>query len=306
MKKMIWILLLCLPPLAALAGCSSAAGAKPVASPTIAATLAPGDSERTITVDGTERTYLLHIPPSLPTGKPIALVFVFHSLVSDGISVRQETGFNVIADAKGFLVVYPNGTGTDPYHLTWNAGLCCGVALKQHIDEKAFVRQILVDLNTITEVDSKRVYATGWDNGAFLSYRLGCEMSDIFAAIAPVNGVLIFDPCLPEQPVSVIHLVGLNDLFIPYGGGGRIIDAGDTPFPGVEQVIALWVGIDGCSGDPQTSRDGLITRTVYAECKGGTGIELDTMAGIGHSWPSSYAVPVSEMVWDFFAAHPKP
>jgi polyhydroxybutyrate depolymerase len=278
----------------------------PAAPPTPAATMVPGDAERTVTVGSTQRTYLLHIPPGLTAGKPLALVFVFHSLVSDGNSVRQNTGFNDVADAKGFLVVYPNGTGTDAYHLSWNAGLCCGVALKQNIDEKAFVRQILADLNSIAEVDPKRVYATGWDNGAFLSYRLGCEMSDTFAAIAPVNGVLIFDPCLPEQPVSVIHLAGLNDLFIPYAGGGNIIDAGDTPYPSVQQVIATWVGIDGCSGDPQINRDGLITRTVYAECKGGTGIELDTMAGIGHCWPSPYAVPASEMIWDFFAAHPKP
>jgi len=30
-------------------------------------------------------------------------------------------------------------------------------------------------------------------------------MSDTFAAVAPVGGVLVFPECRPQEPVSVIH-----------------------------------------------------------------------------------------------------
>ncbi|WP_243063488.1 alpha/beta hydrolase fold domain-containing protein [Humibacter sp. RRB41] len=38
-----------------------------------------------------------------------------------------------------------------------------------------------------TKIDPKRVYVTGFSNGAMMAYRLGCE-TDLFAAIAPIAG----------------------------------------------------------------------------------------------------------------------
>jgi hypothetical protein len=35
-------------------------------------------------------------------------------------------------------------------------------------------------------------------------------------------------------------------------------------------------------------------------------VEVYAFGVIGHSWPSEYAVPIPQIIWDFFTAHPKP
>ena len=164
----------------------------------ILSTLQPADSQRTLTINGLERTYLLHIPPGLAADQPVPLVFVFHGLGENASLVQQTSGFNGIADTNGFIAVYPNGSGPSGA-LSWNAGGCCGYALENDIDETAFVRQIIADLETITKIDPKRTYASGFSNGALLTYRLACEMSDTFAAVAPIAGVLLYDACQPKR-----------------------------------------------------------------------------------------------------------
>jgi polyhydroxybutyrate depolymerase len=263
------------------------------------------DSERTVTVNGLRRTYLLHIPAGLAEGTPAPLVFVFHGLFADGAFARQTTGFDAVADTKGFLVVYPNGTGPNLEALTFNAGQCCGLAAQQDVDEASFVRAMLADLGTVARIDPERIYSTGWDNGAFLSYRFACEMSDTFAAVAAVSGALDFSPCQPEHKVSIFHLHGLNDQYIPYAGGSRIPGTANQPLPPAQEVVAAWAARNGCSVHVQVEQKDLVTRMVYTGCPAGIGVEIDTLAGIAHSWPSAFAYPASEAVWDFFAAHPK-
>ena len=270
----------------------------PTLVPTAAPTIQPGDSERKLTVNGVERSYLLHIPPGLDSLHPAPVVFVFHGLGvgSMATSMPLLTGFSEIADGAGFLVVYPNGIG-----LSWNAGSCCAYAVESNVDEPAFVRQMISDLETVASIDTKRIYATGLSNGAGLVYRLGCEMSDTFAAIAPVSGALMYSPCQPQQAVSLIHVHGLKDTATPYAGGGRY------NIPPVEQMIATWVQLDGCTGSAQVEQQGsIITHTSYASCQADAAVELYTIGPGGQEWPSKYVWPASQIIWDFFAAHPKP
>src|SRR5512140_2139829 len=119
---------------------------------TIPPTAQPIDSERSLTVDGLERTYLLHIPAGHVKDARSALVFVFHGLGEAANLIQQASGMNAVADANGFIVVYPNGSGSSGA-LSWNAGKCCGYALQNNVDETAFVRQIISDVGTLAKVD---------------------------------------------------------------------------------------------------------------------------------------------------------
>ena len=270
----------------------------PAPKPTAAMTVQPGDSERTLTVNGLERSYQLHIPPGLDSLQAVPVVFVFHGL---GIGSMPEsmpllTGFDEVADTAGFLVVYPTGIG-----LSWNAGSCCEYAFRANVDDQAFVRQILSDLETIVSIDQDRIYATGVSNGAQLAYRLGCEMSDTFAAIAPVSDALVFSPCQPQEAVSLMHVHGLKDTVTPFEGGG-VYD-----IQPVEQIIAAWVQLDECTGSAKVEQQGtIITHTSYDSCRAGAAVELYTIGPGGHEWPSKYVWPAAQIIWDFFAAHPKP
>jgi polyhydroxybutyrate depolymerase len=280
-----------------------AATPSPRPTPAAASTLQPVNALRKLTVNGLERSYLVHIPTGLNGGASIPLVFVFHGYAENADYIQQASGFNDIADTGRFIVVYPTGSGSEG-SFSWNAGACCDTATSNHIDEAAFVHQIIADLGTLARIDPKRTYAAGFSNGALLSYRLACEMSDTFAAVAPVAGALVTDPCQPGQPVSVIHFHGLVDAIVPYAGGTGAHATGET-YPPTEQSVAAFAKLDGCSATPKVEQAAAYTHTAYAGCKNGAAVELYAVKGVGHMWPTKYIVPASQIIWDFFAAHPK-
>jgi polyhydroxybutyrate depolymerase len=276
----------------------------PEATPTEPAPAAASESmnlQRQLTVNGLERSYILHLPAA-PTSNLLPLVFIFHGYGETAPYIQQVSGMDAIADANSFVVVYPSGSGAGNSQ-SWNGGTCCGYALDNAIDETAFVRQIIEDVGTLVKIDPTHVYASGFSNGALLSYKLACQMADTFAAVAPVGGVLTYEDCQPKNPVAVIHFHGLNDPTVPFDGHGNI-PSPDQPFPSVGESIAAWVNINGCDDTPQTEEASVYTHTIYSSCQDNSAVELYAVKGIGHSWPSQYIVPASQIIWDFFMAHP--
>ena len=295
----------------AAAGCLSAPAVGQTAAPTLpnppTFTYPPPppaiDSTRRLILDGFERTYLLHVPSGTSARTPVALVLVFHGHRMSGESLRAASGFNAIADTNKFLVAYPNGTGTAGA-MSFNAGLCCGAAVANHVDEAEFVRRILADLGGSFTIDPARVYAAGFSNGAMLAYRLACEMSETFAAAAPVAGNLAFGPCQPRKGLSLIHIQGLSDISIPYSDDDLEPDS-NPDILSVERSVAFWASVDGCSNFPALDQEGIVTRTIYSSCAGGTSVMLYSLKGVGHTWPPDAVFPASQTIWDFFSAHPK-
>ncbi len=271
---------------------------------TPAPTLQAGESQQKVVVHGLDRTYLVHIPPGLDMVHPVPVVFLLHGYdnevyfeISD---LEHMTGFNDIADKSGFVAVYPSGVSG-----VWNAGSCCGIAVENKVDEASFFRQILADLGKNFTVDTKRVYASGFSQGGMMAFRLACEMPDTFAAVAPVAGALVFSPCQPNQPVSIMQVHGKRDMSIPYTGGLGGFMTGEYTFPAVEASLAEWAQLDGCASTATTDQQGVALHTVYPGCKGGSSVELYTIDVLGANWPSQYVLPVSQMIWDFFKTHPK-
>lgn len=313
MKQHLFLLgLLCL---LSLTGCGRMAERRATPPP---ATLSPGDTTRALTHDGRERSYLVHVPPGYDPAQPTPVVLVFHGGGGHAENVRMMTGFDAIADAEGFIVVYPNGTGRLPDRLlTWNGGRCCAYALEQNVDDVGFVRALLADLETLANVDARRIYATGMSNGAIMSYRLACELADVIAAIGPVAATQNLDACAPSRPVPVLHIHGDADRHAPYNGGVGAESLVGIPFAPVETTIAFWVQYNGCKATPQITQSGSIRHTVYSGCQHNAAVELYTVVGGGHAWPGGEPgwrggdAPTSELnasqvLWDFFAAHPQP
>lgn len=283
------------------------------------------DLAKTMTVDGLQRSYLVHVPANLPQDRAAALVLVLHGGGGNAATTARQTHFDDQADRAGFIVVYPNGTDRarpllnalgKPGLLTWNAGACCGYAVEHRTDDVAFIRALVGQLERDYRIDPARVYATGLSNGGMMAYRLACEASDIFAAIGPVSAVEIAPACNPTQPVSVIHFHGTADQNVPMQGG-----IGDKALvkqarPPVQASIDFWVRHDGCNAQPDASQNGKVTLLDYRGCAQGSEVAFYVIEGGGHAWPGgdriaafldapSQDINATAVMWQFFADHPR-
>jgi polyhydroxybutyrate depolymerase len=281
--------------------------------------LPAGESDHLLTHNGLERSYILYTPASTDWSQPIPLVFVFHGGTGNAESAIFMSGFNEVADANGFLVVYPNGTGPldDDKLLTWNVGTCCGFAQRNNVDDVGFVRAIADEIKSMTNIDTNRIYATGMSNGGMLSHRLACEASDLFAAVAPVAGTLNFPSCNPAESISVIEFHGTDDQNLPYDGGKGTDSLVDVDFVSVQDSVEFWVSFNGCNPQPQTESFEDIQHEAWRGCAESASVELYTIIGGGHSWPGgeqgwpgsdkpTQTISASQLIWEFFEKHPKP
>lgn len=301
----------CARPLGAATGTSAETAAAPG--------LPAGETRRTLSHGGRERSYLLYVPASVDWSRPVALVFVFHGGTGNARSAATMSDFSAVAEEHGFLVAYPNGTGllSEDILLTWNGGDCCGYAQEKNVDDVGFVRAMIADLQPQVSVDPRRIYAAGMSNGAILSQRLACEAADVIAAIAPVAGTLNFSPCEPSRPVSVIEFHGTADENILYEGGYGPKSLTRVDFASVPETIGFWTAFDRCASPPQTVSTGDVRHDAWGDCAETTAVELYTIIGGGHAWPGgrkgepaaaqpTASISASELIWQFFAAHPKP
>jgi len=275
------------------------------------------DSLHSITVDQTERSYVLHVPPAVK--EPAALVIVLHGGGGSAKSAIAQTGFDAEADKRGFITAYPEGTARSNgrFH-TWNAGACCGIAVVRGMDDVGFIRAMVAEIAAAYPLDPKRIYATGLSNGGMMAYRLGCEASDLVAAIAPVSAVIVVAPCEPRFPVSVLHIHGTADRNVPIAGGVGEKSIVKYPYPPVERSIAFWAAWDDCGKDPIVSTAApSVTLRSYPLCTLGIAVDYYVIEGGSHAWPGgkrlakfldepSKAIAATPLIWQFFAAHPKP
>ena len=236
----------------------------------------------------TFRTYRLFVPSSVDPKRPGALIVVLHGGLMTFDRIVEGTGFSELAMRVGFIVVYPK---PEP-GVFFNSGDRNLATLTNPpraridltVDDAELVRVLIARIGAEYVLDSARIFATGISNGGSMAHRLGCELSDQIAAIAPVAGELMVE-CHPVRPVSVIEFHGFDDPIFPFAGGvGKF---GGT-YPAVEATFARWRQLDGCP-----------TR---GPCNAGSDVVLHRVPGRhGHGWPPDGA----QKIWDFFAAHPR-
>lgn len=274
----------------------------------------PGDIALTLTHDGLQRTFVLHIPPAVDDAKKTALILAFHGISLNAKEMNRISHFSDQADQSGFLVAYPEGTGSAK---SWNAGHCCGTAARDKVDDVGFVRELIAELVKSYPIDPKRIYATGFSNGAIFTYALACQLSDIIAAFAPVSATPAAEDlkaCAPSRPVPILHFHGTADDPNPYNGGKT--PAG-VEFLSVAATMHYWADFNGCPDKPESAKSGNIQHSKLSPCKSSSELELYTIIGGKHAWPGGEAVnekmgePTKEisatpLIWEFFKSHPLP
>jgi polyhydroxybutyrate depolymerase len=273
-----------------------------------------------VTSDGRTRTYVIHVPAGLSSAKRYPLVLLFHGGGGTGTRILQQTDFAAKADAKGFIVVAPDGIDNH-----WADGRGTTDPEKEGVDDVSFVGQLISHLEANLPIDTTRIYATGASNGGMMTERLGCELSDELAAIAPDVGPMpsnIASTCKPS-PIPFLGIQGGADPLVPLGGGtvksSAVLGDGGMVLS-AQQTMQLWASLDGCSATASvvhvapTVNDGTsVDRYGYSGCSGTASVTYYIVQGMGHCWPpnppqsariagrSSQNLNATDTIWDFFA-----
>jgi polyhydroxybutyrate depolymerase len=284
--------------------------------------------------DGTtvQRTYAVHVPANFVAGSS-ALVVALHAGGQNGEGYETWSELDSTADLDGFAVAYPDGSQTDPslgVGLCWNFFYSTYYGSSTPPDDSAFLRQMIVSLESSLQPNPKKIYVTGLSCGGLMAHRAAVELSDLVAAAGVISGWLYRMPVNSPQsvppaksPISVLMLHG--DTNNEY--------CGDPP--GVDPTTAscdiafnYWAGPNGdnCTTLDTTQPLCDLTQNLTAViekdasgCAGNTEVKFYRLVGAGHTTPmnnidisqfnsnlnATTGTHTNDVLWNFFAAHPK-
>jgi poly(3-hydroxybutyrate) depolymerase/protein-S-isoprenylcysteine O-methyltransferase Ste14 len=187
-------------------------------------------ASRTLRVGDVTRGYRVRLPHTRRGGTRV--IVALHGASGDGLLMRALAG-NALerwADARGAVVVYPQGVGR-----TWND---CrrGIDYPAHragADDVAFVRALLDTLAREHGTDTA-AHVVGFSNGAHLALRLALEAPERVAAAALFGAAVPADsswrcrlasaPMPPMPPILLVN--GTDDAVSPFTGGAVRLPTG--------------------------------------------------------------------------------
>lgn len=185
----------------------------------------PGTYARTITMGGQTREFVVYVGSSVAATTPAPVVFMFHGSGQTGPQFYNISRWVERADQHGLITVFPSaltycykqdrnrdGDMTDPGEIQvetkWTSGevntaeapLCTAAELAAlpaaqrtaatHAfqEDVPFIDAIITSLKSTLVIDPRRIYGSGFSNGAQFVVRLASERSTTFAAMHAHGG----------------------------------------------------------------------------------------------------------------------
>jgi poly(3-hydroxybutyrate) depolymerase len=319
---------------------------------------------------GITRYYEVFVPSVLPANP--AMLLMLHgtrttpSTGSDPTPViTLNWGWQSYANQYEFILVQPAST-FDPVTNQWNWNAYCmdGTTLclpygkkggafpyaegcssesgggdGECPDDSGFLRALIENLTTQYDVNSKAIYVTGFSSGAQMTERVGVEISDLVAAIAPVSGPIYNAQgtltqsqveselsTLPNalKPISVMEWQGTEDENLwPCGYGTTSYSSVIFTVSSVDDTFNYWKQQNQCTtvetsatlclnGSPNSANDypspdipgdtgNLATGCVVPP--GGQNIQVQFVwePGVAHTWNQNN-IPY---IWNFLSGQQK-
>ena len=144
----------------------------------------------------------VYAPSDLKAKSP--LLISCHGMDQDPNYQQSNTHWETVADTASFVVVYPRGgTGMS----TWD--------ISGDKDTK-WVEQIIDQMQKDYDIDTKRVYLSGFSMGGMFTYNAMSKIADKIAAFAPTSGTNVMGASKAQRPVPIIHPHGTTDDVLQY------------------------------------------------------------------------------------------
>ncbi len=269
---------------------------------------APGTFEaREFTSPVGTRSYKLYVPARV-SDVPQPMVVMLHGCTQSADDFAAGTQMNRLAEAHGFLVVYPE----QPAHV--NASKCWNWFQSQDQvrdgGEPALIAGIVREVAACHGADKRRIFVAGLSAGAAMAVVLGETHPDLFAGVGAHSGLAYGSahdiasalaamkggrsglpglqnlpgasapaPSKAVQSVPLIVFHGDRDHTVQHSNGAEIVrQARDAH---ASQGAAPLIAAMQVGESPSGRR---YSRTLHADETGQPQIESWTLHGAGHAW----------------------
>lgn len=252
---------------------------------------------------GNTYTYHLYRPANLPENAP--LVVMFHGYGSR--SKPERYGLHLAADRHGFAVCYPRGVKDDRGKDCWNVGYSFHLESNLKRDDVGFACHLVRHLQKQYKFSRKNVFATGHSNGGEMCYLLAFKRPDVFAAVAPVAGLMMewmYRDLKAKCPVPLFEIHGTGDKTSRWEGDPDNKD-GWGAYLAVPQAVGHWVAVNRCTHCQSEELPLLrnkVTAHRYLDGENGCEVWLYEVENGSHSWMSE-DLDVAEHIWQFFSKY---
>jgi polyhydroxybutyrate depolymerase len=235
-------------------------------------------------------------PSDATPGERFPAVIVVHGRQGSGPQELAIGGWDKAVTDRRFVAVFPQSEGG-----SWNAGGCCRPATTFGIGDVAYLEAIVADLTRRPEIDPSRIYMVGDSNGGMLTYAFLCQHAAQLAGAASVSGTNT-SGCEPNVPIPVLHVAGTADQVVPYEGGTNVASVflADGSFQPVPASVAAVAKAEGCGPDPAVTTDRTVKTDQWTRCRNGSRVQLVTLDGAPHAWPSGSPYDATSEVLRFF------
>ncbi len=232
--------------------------------------------------DGLEREYFVYLPSSYDGEQdhPVAIFMHGYGGTATGTEAEVTQGLNAYAEKFAYVMVYPQGTwfmaGDSPdtrWEVTsWNhitdgfdkgpdgpicsddatqypcppeCGTCGKCGWTSCNDDVGFLKALVARVAADLNIDEQSFFVSGFSNGAMMANRIGCEASELFAAVALIGGRV--EPgfeCTPATRLPLLQMNGGQDETVPHDGRAS---ASGYYFASTTSVTEHWIDGESCS-----------------------------------------------------------
>lgn len=259
---------------------------------------------------GRTRTFRYHLPDSMPKDN-LPVLLAYHGDGGSGAGFQAYAGFDAVADAQNFIVVYPDAVavgGSIQFNKYADNAPGFGSAGDSNgpnppdpnaPDDVLFTADLIDYLFQKYRINRNRVYVAGHSGGGFMCYYLSLALPNKIAAFAPVAANLWgndtylsnYFTAARYKPVPLLHI---------HSKGDPTVESPIVPYPQTPDFVwplSNYSYFNCGNGSTYTTTAFNPNVDSLTFCGSGKKVVMLMTKDATHGWSSLFAVP--QTIWNF-------